>query len=66
MSFQRKYDDAFKQKAVAMVMQKGQKVKAVAQALGISRFLIYEWKRQFHPSLTQHRARNFYGKIHPG
>jgi len=40
MTFQRNYDNAFNQKAVATVLQKGKKVTEVAQFLGINKFLI--------------------------
>jgi transposase len=40
----RKYDEEFKQQAVAMV-RNGQSVRSVAQALGISENLIHQWKR---------------------
>ena len=44
MTFQRKYDDAFKQKAVATVLQKGKKSHRNRPILGINEFLVYEWK----------------------
>ena len=40
----RKYDDEFKQQALAMV-RNGQSVRSVANALGISENLIHQWKR---------------------
>ena len=40
----RKYDDEFKQQALAMV-RNGQSVRSVAEALGISENLIHQWKR---------------------
>jgi transposase len=40
----RKYDDEFKQQAVAMV-RNGQPVRSVAQALGISENVLHRWKR---------------------
>ena len=40
----RKYDEEFKQQALAMV-QNGQAPRSVAQALGISENLIHQWKR---------------------
>ena len=40
----RKYDDEFKQQAVAMV-RNGQPVRSVAQALGISEDVLHRWKR---------------------
>jgi len=47
MTFQRKCDDAFKQKAVATVLQKGKKKSQNRPILGINEFLIYEWKGAF-------------------
>jgi len=41
----RKYDDEFKQQAVAMV-RNGQPVRSVAQALGISENVLHRWKRE--------------------
>jgi transposase len=40
----RKYDEEFKQQAVAMV-RNGQPVRSVAQALGISENVLHRWKR---------------------
>jgi len=40
----RKYDEEFKQQALAMV-RNGQTARSVAQALGISENLIHRWKR---------------------
>jgi transposase len=40
----RKYDEEFKQQALAMV-RSGQKPRSVAQALGISENLLHRWKR---------------------
>ena len=40
----RKYDEEFKQQAVAMIRQ-GQPVRSVAQSLGISESLLHQWKR---------------------
>jgi len=40
----RKYDDEFKQQAVAMV-RNGQSVHSVAQALGISDNVLHQWRR---------------------
>jgi transposase len=41
----RKYDDEFKQQAVAMV-RNGQPVRSVAQALGISENVLHRWNRE--------------------
>jgi transposase len=46
---QSKYDDAFKAHAVALVVDQGRKVKDVARDLGISEFLLYEWRRLLRP-----------------
>lgn len=50
----RKYDDDFKQQALAM-MRNGQSLRSVAQALGISENLLYRWRRlaQGTPSSTE-------------
>ncbi len=40
----RKYDEEFKQQALAMV-HNGQSPRSVAEALGISENLIHRWKR---------------------
>ena len=40
----RKYDEEFKQQAVAMV-RSGQSPRSVAEALGISENLVHKWKR---------------------
>src|SRR5262249_9113581 len=40
----RKYDEEFKQQALAMV-RNGQTARSVAQALGIGENLIHRWKR---------------------
>jgi len=40
----RKYDEDFKQQALAMVLN-GQSPRSVAEALGISENLIHRWKR---------------------
>src|SRR5262245_17709787 len=40
----RKYDEEFKQQALAMV-RNGQTARSVAQALGISENLVHRWKR---------------------
>ena len=55
MSPRRKYDDAFKEQAVEMVMG-GQSVKEVAHGLGISEYLIYEWKRKLYPLVSGGRG----------
>ena len=50
----RKYDDDFKQQALAMI-RNGQSPRSVAQALGISENLLYRWRRlaQSSPSSTE-------------
>jgi transposase len=40
----RKYDEEFKQQALAMI-RNGQRPRSVAQALGISENLLHRWKR---------------------
>jgi len=46
----RKYDDEFKQQALAMV-RNGQSPRSVAEALGISENLIHRWKRAYRTEL---------------
>jgi transposase len=45
----RQYDQAFKLQAVALVVDQGRKVREVARDLGISEFLLYDWRRQLRP-----------------
>ena len=45
----RKFDDAFRRRAVEMVLEEGRSVAQVAQELGVSQYSIYEWKRKFFP-----------------
>jgi transposase len=45
----RKFDDAFRRRAVEMVVEDGRSVAQVAQELGVSQYSIYEWKRKFFP-----------------
>jgi transposase len=40
----RKYDEEFKQQALAMIRH-GQSVRSVAEALGISENLLHQWRR---------------------
>ena len=40
----RKYDEEFKQLALMMV-RNGQSVRSVAEALGISEYILHQWKR---------------------
>jgi transposase len=40
----RKYDEEFKQQALMMI-RNGQSVRLVAEALGISENILYQWKR---------------------
>lgn len=42
----RKYDPEFKKQAVLLTAEPGRSVKEVAENLGISRELIYRWRRQ--------------------
>ena len=40
----RKYDDEFKRRALNMI-DKGQSVRSVAQALGVAESLLHRWKK---------------------
>jgi transposase-like protein len=40
----RKYDEEFKQQAVALI-RNGQSTRSVAEALGVSEGLLHRWKR---------------------
>ncbi len=43
----RKYDEQFKREAVRMI-DNGQSVRSVAQALGVAESQLHKWKRQFN------------------
>src|SRR5258708_38893101 len=45
----KKYDEAFKAKAVDMVLQGGKTVREVAEDIGVSHYSIYQWKKKFLP-----------------
>jgi len=47
----RKYDAQFKEGAVKQI-ENGQKVSSVAQALGISEVLLYQWRKRSQGSST--------------
>jgi len=42
----RKYDEEFKREALRMI-ENGQAVRSVAQALGVAESQLHKWKRQF-------------------
>ena len=42
----RKYDEQFKQEALKQV-ENGRSVSSVAQALGISEALLYQWRKRY-------------------
>ena len=42
-----KYDEQFKREAVRMI-ENGQSVRSVAQALGVAESQLHKWKRQFN------------------
>ncbi|MDQ3256881.1 MAG: transposase [Acidobacteriota bacterium] len=42
----RKYDEEFKREALRMI-ENGQAVRSVAQALGVAERQLHKWKRQF-------------------
>lgn len=50
----RKYDDQFKQGALQQV-ESGRSVSSVAQALGISEALIYQWRKRYSPAASLHQ-----------
>lgn len=52
---QRKYDAQFKEEAVKQV-ENGQRVSAVAQALGISEALLYQWRKRSTISPPSHSS----------
>jgi transposase len=47
------YDKTFKEQAVAMVTEGGQKVSEVARSLGIHENLLYAWKAKYAKSGTK-------------
>ena len=47
----RKYDDQFKQGALQQVGN-GRSVSSVAQALGISEALLYQWRKRYSQGLS--------------
>ena len=53
----RKYDDEFKQQALKMV-ENGQPVRSVAQALGIGENLLHKWKHTKQGGLSQLEQEN--------
>lgn len=52
----RRYDDVFKRHAVSLVVDQGRPVRAVAQELGISEFLLYDWRRTLRPDASHLRS----------
>lgn len=53
----RKYDDEFKQNALRMI-ESGQAVRAVAQALGVGENLLHRWKGVRYNSRSQLEREN--------
>ena len=51
----RKYDAQFKEEAVKQI-ENGQRVSAVAQALGISEALLYQWRKRGGVSLSENSS----------
>ena len=43
----RKYDDSFKREAVNLSYHSDKSVKELAEELGISRDLLYQWRKKF-------------------
>ena len=52
---QRKYDAQFKEEAVKQI-ENGQRVSAVAQALGISEALLYQWRKRGGVPLSENSS----------
>jgi transposase-like protein len=46
----KKDDETFRRQAVEMVLRGGKTVKPAADALGVSPYSIYEWKRKLLPT----------------
>lgn len=44
----RQYDEAFMRHAVALSMQPGRNVRAIARELGISQSMLYRWRDRYH------------------
>ena len=51
----RKYDAQFKEEALKQI-ENGQSVSAVAQALGISEALLYQWRKRGGVSLSENSS----------
>ena len=45
----RQFDETYKRNAVALTLQAGRSVKAVAEELGITDSLLYDWRRAYAP-----------------
>lgn len=45
----RKYDEAFKQDAVKLLLQGGKPLRQLAQDLGVSHWNLRDWKRRYGP-----------------
>lgn len=45
----RKFDEDYKRHAVALTLQGHRTVRAIAQELGVSEGMLYEWRRHFAP-----------------
>lgn len=45
----RQFDETYKRNAVALTLQAGRSVKAVAEELGVTDSLLYEWRRVYAP-----------------
>ncbi len=49
INHRRKYDEQFKREALKLI-DSGQSVRSVAQALGVGESQLHKWKRQFRPT----------------
>jgi transposase-like protein len=45
----RHYDEDYKRHAVALTLQRQRTVRAIAQELGVSEGMLYEWRKRFAP-----------------
>jgi transposase-like protein len=45
----RQFDETYKRHAVELTLQSGRTVRAVAQELGVTNSMLYEWRRIYAP-----------------
>ncbi|MCK5077489.1 MAG: transposase, partial [Calditrichia bacterium] len=53
MTKRRKYDDSFKREAVNLSWQSDKSVREIAEELGISKDLLYQWRNKFEQEEKQ-------------